>query len=140
MTRIYSTRAKAKIMEFLKEHKDVRFSANDVYNDLVRQGEEINPATVYRNLDKLSEDGSLIRTKSVDSNFMIYQYAGEDHACHDHLHLQCTKCGKIIHLECEFMKEISGHLLGHHGFSVECEGSVIMGLCEDCRKNEGVVS
>lgn len=136
MAKIYSTRAKAIIMDFLEEHKDARFSANDVYADLIRRGEDMNLATVYRNLEKLTEDGSLIKAKSVEANASFYQFAGEDHSCKNHLHLQCKNCGKIIHLECGFMEEISGHLLSHHGFSVDCEGSVIMGLCENCRKGK----
>ncbi len=132
MAKIYSTKTKAIIMDFLEAHKDSRFSANDIYADLIRKGEDINLATVYRNLEKLTEDGSLIKAKSVDANASFYQYAGKSHSCHNHLHLQCKKCGRIVHLECGFMEEISSHLLSHHGFSVECEGSVIMGICDRC--------
>jgi len=133
MAREYSTRAKSKIMAYLEENKDKRFSANDVYADLVKSGEDINLATVYRNLEKLTEDGSLIKAKSVENNACFYQYAGECHECHEHIHMQCKNCGRIIHMECDFMENISGHLLKHHGFKLDCEGSVIMGLCDRCR-------
>ena len=37
---------------------------------------------------------------------------------------------KILHLECEFMEEIIRHLYDHHRFTLECAGSVLMGMCE----------
>ena len=62
----------------------------------------------------------------------VYQYVGERRHCEDHLHLQCTKCGCIIHLDCRFMDEIAEHVLREHGFSIQCRNSIIYGLCEKC--------
>ena len=37
-------------------------------------------------------------------------------------------------MECHFMEEITKHLYEHHRFSLECSGSVLMGLCENCSR------
>ncbi len=134
MAREYKTKSKAEIMEYIVKQQDNRFSAQEVYDFLSGKKSQINLATVYRNLDKLAEDGVLLRYKSMGNSAVMYQYAAEDQDCHNHLHMQCKMCGKVIHLECEFMHEIAEHLKGHHGFTVECEGSVILGMCKDCSK------
>ena len=56
--------------------------------------------------------------------------------CSHHLHMHCVKCGKVFHLNCSFMDEIAHHLNEEHGFVIDCEKSVLMGLCEECRKEE----
>ena len=50
-----------------------------------------------------------------------------------HLHLKCVKCGKIIHLECHFMEEISHHIEESHGFTLQCKNSILYGVCKECK-------
>ena len=136
MAKEYKTKSKTQILEYIRDQKDNHFSAQQVYDYLSGEKTRINLATVYRNLDKLAEDGVLLRYKSMGNSSVMYQYAMEEKDCHNHLHMQCRKCGRIIHLECGFMKEIAEHLERDHGFTVECEGSVILGLCRECAKKE----
>ena len=62
-----------------------------------------------------------------------YQYVEQGKGCCDHLHLQCVKCGRIYHLDCAFMKEISEHIEKDHGFELQCRNSVLYGICKDCK-------
>ncbi|MCQ2523752.1 MAG: transcriptional repressor [Lachnospiraceae bacterium] len=130
----YSTRAKSDILDFFKENPHKQVSASEVFKGLEAKGSHLNLATVYRNLDRMTDEKVLIKYKSVDNSSSIYQFAEsmDGHDCYNHLHLKCRSCGRIVHLECDFMKEIAGHLFEHHGFTVSCEGSVIMGLCKEC--------
>ena len=66
----------------------------------------------------------------------LYQFAEPARNCDSHLHLQCVKCGKVIHLDCHFMDEINEHIEEHHGFSIICKGSILYGTCEKCRNEE----
>ena len=136
MAKEYKTKSKQQIMDYITAQQDKHFSAQQVYDYLSGEKTQINLATVYRNLDKLAEDGVLLRYKSMGSNSVMYQYAVEDKDCHNHLHMQCNRCGRIIHLECEFMHEIEEHLMREHDFSLVCEGSVILGICKECKKKE----
>ena len=54
----------------------------------------------------------------------------------EHLHLKCVRCGRIYHLDCHFMDEVRAHLMAEHGFTLQCEGSVLYGLCRSCAANE----
>ena len=50
-----------------------------------------------------------------------------------YLDLKCVKCGKIIHLECHFMEEISHHIEESHGFTLQCKNSILYGVCKECK-------
>ncbi len=134
MAKQYTTKSKTQILDYVKNRHDRRFTAQEVHEALSADDLKINLATVYRNLDRLADEGLLLRYKSMDMSSVAYQYVEENHGCHNHLHLQCKKCGKIIHLECEFMHEIEEHLMKDHGFSIACKDSVIVGLCADCKE------
>ena len=41
----------------------------------------------------------------------------------------------IYHLDCHFMDEVRAHLMAEHGFTLQCEGSVLYGLCRHCAQN-----
>ena len=89
--------------------------------------------TIYRYLDRLEKDGTVIRYVSGQGSQAAYQYVEQGKGCCDHLHLQCVKCGRIYHLDCAFMKEISEHIEKDHGFELQCRNSVLYGICKDCK-------
>lgn len=129
----YHSKNKDLILSYASEHKSRRFSAQELYQFLQEHGSQMNLTTVYRNLDKLTEHKSLIKFKTAEDGCTLFQYVEPHGNCHEHLHMQCRSCGKIIHLECQLMKEITEHLSEHHGFRLECTGSVLLGLCDECR-------
>ncbi len=120
------------ITSYLKNHEEHRIAAADIYEHLREHECDVNKTTVYRNLDKLEAEGVLKKYKLPDEAISYYRYV--DPSCNHHLHMQCKRCGKIFHLNCEFMDEITEHLLKDHGFLLDCSDSLLVGLCEDCRK------
>ena len=66
-----------------------------------------------------------------------YQFTGRED-CHEHFHLKCTGCGRLIHVECDYLGEVSKHVLEHHQFTIDNTKTVLYGLCADCAaKNQG---
>lgn len=130
----YRTKSKDAIMEYLERNREHSFSAYDVNEYMRENGIQVNLTTIYRNLDKLTESGRLMKYKTAEDEFCRYQCAKPHAQCYEHLHMQCRECGKILHMECQFMDEITKHLYEHHQFALECTGSVLMGLCGECRK------
>ncbi len=121
-----------RILEFLRSRSDRTVDVNDIRKALASEGNEVNITTIYRYLDKLTADGTVLKYVAENGTRAVYQYVGERRHCEDHLHLQCTKCGCIIHLDCHFMDEIAEHVLKEHGFSIQCRNSIIYGLCSKC--------
>ena len=125
----YKTNNRARIMDFLEKNKDKAVSVVDIQKHLDDSDNHVNITTIYRYLDKLEDSGDLIKVAST------YQLVDRNKGCLEHLHLKCSKCGRLIHLDCGFMDEIQKHVFEEHGFSISCEDSVISGICEDCKRS-----
>ena len=100
----YATASRRKILEYLKNSNDHTVTAADVDEYLAEKGCQA-----------------------------AYQYVEPGRGCEQHLHLKCVKCGKIIHLECHFMEEISHHIEESHGFTLQCKNSILYGVCKECK-------
>ena len=131
----YNTAARSRILAILKENHDRTVNANDILKVLKDSGNDVNITTIYRYLDKLTESGEVMKYIAENGTRAVYQYVGESQHCEEHLHLQCIRCGAILHLNCDFMDEISEHVLEEHGFRIQCRNSIIYGLCHNCLEN-----
>lgn len=131
----YRTNSRTKIMEYLLANRDHAVSVREIDLHMKAENYPVNLTTIYRYLDKLERDGCLIRYVG-EGDKATYQYADRERRCAEHLHLKCTECGAVFHLDCAFMDEISSHIREHHGFFLQCRNSVLYGLCEACRKKK----
>lgn len=129
----YKTKNRQQILEFLKMQKDRSISVSEIKANMEKIGYEVNLSTIYRYMDKLVEEGSVMKYISEKGEKAGFQYVEPAHDCHAHLHLQCLKCGKILHLTCCFMEEIQMHIEEHHGFTIQCDRSILYGICQDCK-------
>ena len=93
---------------------------------------KVNTTTVYRYLDKLCAEHVVIKYPDLNSDKAVFQFAGEEKKCTNHLHLKCIRCGKVVHLDCDFMDELKEHLFQEHGFRLQCSGDMLHGICKDC--------
>lgn len=122
------------ITQYLRAHQQHCITAADIMNMMKENGLSVNKTTVYRNLDKLEAEGSLIKYKLPRSHVSYYRYASENDECSHHLHMQCLRCGRVFHLDCDFMDDIRTHLQKEHGFQLNCHDSLLVGYCADCQK------
>lgn len=126
----YNTKQKDIILETIKKKKN-EFSAKEIYNDL---NKEIGLTTIYRFIDKLVNDGTLNKEVGED-NTAYYQYL-EECNCHNHFYLKCTECGKLIHVDCDCIEELTSHINKKHKFTPNKDHIIINGTCKECNKNE----
>ena len=133
MRNSYHTQQRCALLAFLSAHADEQFTVEQL---LAAMGDEApGRSTVYRALDRLVEEGTVRRFAPESSGSAAYQAMDPGH-CDAHLHLKCVQCGRIYHLDCHFMDEVRAHLMAEHGFTLQCEGSVLYGLCRSCAANE----
>ncbi len=133
MQKEYRTKSKNEIIAYIEKHKDRRFSAADVYEYILQHGGNINLATIYRNLDKLTRRGILIKLKNAKDDYSVYQYLDKDGGCAHHLHVQCRECGNMLHIDDSAMTRIHSYLQNQCGYSLDCKDSMLIGHCEKCR-------
>ena len=131
----YNTKIKKNIIAIFKENSDRSLSAKEIHAGLLLNGKKADVSTVYRNLDTLTDSGQIIRFQDEKSEKAVYRYAGEHGSCLSHLHMKCTGCGAIFHLDCQFMTKLEGHILAEHDFTISYTESIIYGVCGECKQN-----
>ena len=120
----YATTSRKKILEYLMANSDRTVTVTDIDQYLKKHDNEVNITTIYRYLDKLAKEGTVMKYVAEKGSQAVYQYVEMGHHCEEHLHLKCVSCGCII------------HLLKDHGFTLQCKNSIIYGLCRECRKKQ----
>ena len=132
----YNTKTRQAILEYLMKQSNTTVSVADIEAYLKENGITVNTTTVYRYLDKLCNEHVVMKYPDLKSDKAVFQFAGEDQHCAHHLHLKCIKCGKIIHLDCDFMDQLKEHLYSDHGFHLQCSGDMLHGICQDCENKK----
>lgn len=117
----------------MENNKNRTVYISDIYNYLLENEIKINLTTVYRYIDKLVSENKVIKYASEKGKKTSYQYV-DNSSCNHHLHMQCIKCGKLIHLDCNFMKEFNNHIKEHHDFNLEYNKSILYGTCKECKE------
>ncbi len=82
------------IYEKIKELK-THPTADEVFEILKAENPKLGIATVYRNLNELTEDGKLYRIQKP------YTKDRYDANIEPHIHAECNSCGKVIDVDCE---------------------------------------
>lgn len=129
----YKTKPRNLIIEYLKDNADTRFTARDILNAVKGKGDGLDRSTVYRNLERLSKEGKLVKYKEADVNATCYQYSEEHESCCEHMHAQCSVCGKIFHLDNKIFKSAAKKMMDEYGIEIDYGKSVIMCICDECR-------
>ncbi|MCM1487396.1 MAG: transcriptional repressor [Firmicutes bacterium] len=129
----YKTRQREQILNCLTENKAKHMTADEISGWLKEHKTDVGKATVYRTLDKLIEEGKARKYICEEGKSACYQYIDDQGECHRHFHLKCVECGKLIHLECDYISDLEQHILKHHSFVVDNTKTVLYGICEECR-------
>ena len=134
------------MLEYLKSVKGNHVTAAEVYEHLAglkecggeetstrNGGRKIGQATVYRQLERLVEEGFADKYIIDQNTPACFEYIDHEE-CGEGLcvHGKCLKCGKLFHLHCDELRELREHLEEHHGFIPDFRHTVIYGLCEEC--------
>ena len=128
----YKTIQKEIMLSYLTETRDEPQSMEQILLALERRGEPLGKSTVYRLIKNMSDSGEL-KCFSEGKKF-LYRLAGNGE-CHNHLHLKCTQCGKLLHMDHDRSEKIIEDIYGENGFSVSETDTTIFGKCEECSKN-----
>ena len=130
----YKTRQHGLLLDYLKTVPGVHITASDVCSYFEENGATISKATIYRQLESLVDEGILNKYVLDPNSPACFEYVDEkSHAGPDVcFHCKCEKCGKLIHLHCDELKEIQNHLYNEHRFRMDPIRTVFYGLCDEC--------
>lgn len=124
----YTTGKRERILEFMSSNADASFTLEEICERLLTDGH--GKSTVYRIVSELVGDGRIKRLSDGRTRKCTYQFVGGE-SCHEHLHLKCKGCGKMLHLDEKISHKLVSEVLRAGGFLVE-EGTFLFGTCREC--------
>ena len=124
----YHTHQRTNLLSFLKENSDKAFTIEEIIASL---SEPISQSTVYRLMQKLVEENLVHRTVKGNSRSFVYQYIS-DEKCENHLHMKCTDCGKVYHLDSGVTSIIQNNIKSNTSFEIDSH-TVLLGKCGECK-------
>jgi Fur family ferric uptake transcriptional regulator len=101
---------------------------DEVYAEVRTHSESINLSTVYRTLELLDDLG-LIRHAHLTDRAPTYHSARG----HEHAHLVCRDCRRVVSIERDEMEGALGPLAGKHDFAPDYGHLTVFGTCAECR-------
>lgn len=120
---------------FIENENDHHLSAEEVYDVLKKKDFDFGLATIYRNVELLSSLGILSRV-NFDDGRTRYELNSSDPKIHQHHHLICLKCKKIIEFEEDLLDNLEGVIKKKSGFEIVNHEVKFFGYCSDCKSKK----
>lgn len=121
------TAPRMKILQILENADQHHMSAEDVYQALLRSGDDVGLATVYRVLTQFEAAG-LLKRHNFEGGHSIFEIDQGEH----HDHLVCVECARVE----EFVDEVIEHeqesIANKAGFEITDHRLTIYGRCRHC--------
>ena len=104
-------------------------TADEIYDAVIIEHPNISKATVYRNLNTLSEMGE-IRKLEIPGGADRY-----DHCVHNHCHIKCEKCGRLFDVDMDYISGVESNIRDTRGFDFTGYDIIFRGVCPECKKH-----
>lgn len=130
----YHTDQKDRLLDFLGRNTTRQFKMEEIVSAL---DGKVGKSTVYRLMRSLVEEGRVRRFEL--GRTIYYQYLSGA-ACDSHLHLKCTVCGRMQHLDCSVSTFLRRQILATNRFQLDDRLTLLFGLCADCREKSPEIS
>ena len=124
----YHTDQKDRLLDFLGRNTTRQFRMEEIVSAL---DGKVGKSTVYRLMRSLVGEGRVRRFEL--GRTIYYQYLSGA-ACDSHLHLKCTVCGRMQHLDCTVSTFLRRQILATNRFQLDDRLTLLFGLCADCRE------
>ena len=106
-------------------------TADEIYNEIAKKHPTISRATVYRNLNLLSEMGEIRRLEIPGSADRF------DHINSNHCHVKCEVCGRVFDVDMDFVSGLESGIRDAHGFDFSGYDIIFHGICPECKEQKG---
>ena len=135
----YKSKHRDQILSILQENEKEHMTAGQILDELRASGISIGVATIYRQLERMVEEG-LVNKYIIDANSpACFEYVDRQTTCGEEcFHCKCEKCGKVVHIERKSVEAAMQSLSGSegNGFELDCTRTLFYGICGDCRRRK----
>ena len=127
--RIKVTRQREQLLRLFLAPERHLMTAAQVHLNLQSSDHQMDPSTVYRNLETLAEAG-IIRHISLNDGLSRYELVTDHH----HHHLVCLQCKEMQVVDVCPFEEINRFVKQHTDFLPTEHHFEIYGYCSECRR------
>lgn len=103
-------------------------TADEIYEDIIKAYPSISRGTVYRNLNRLAQEGK-IRKLTIPGGADCF-----DHICQEHYHVRCEQCGRVFDVDMDHIADLDKKIKNTQGFLFTGCDIIFRGICPKCRK------
>ncbi|MBT5330383.1 MAG: ferric iron uptake transcriptional regulator [Porticoccaceae bacterium] len=107
------TTPRVKILELLEHATTGHMSAEEIYQQLLEDGEQAGLATVYRVLTQFEAAGLVLR-HNFEGGRSVYEVDKGEH----HDHMVCTETGQVVEFHNEEIERLQEKIAEQHGFEL----------------------
>ena len=120
-----NTKQKDIIFNILKKDR-THPTIQEIYQKVKEYDSSIGQATVYRNVNKLIEEGKLIKIPTSNYGFRYDVYYSS------HCHLICKKCSRIFDIYDDSYYENFKGIESKYSIKIDNATILFDGVCEEC--------
>lgn len=113
----------------------MHLTVEELYDLVKKECPEIGLATVYRTMQLLEELGFIYKVDLSNDGCSRFELV-HDCETHQHHHLICTKCNKIIEVEEDLLETLETKIETNYKFKIKNHSVKFYGICNDCNKDE----
>ena len=122
-----TTRPRLKVLAALQNSAVRHMAAEDVYQVLLKEKQNIGLATVYRVLTQFESAGLVIRNK-FEGERAVFELNDEAH----HDHMVCVECGGVTEFFDPRIEAQQEKVAKSHGFVIQDHALTFYGKCKNC--------
>ena len=123
------TLPRMKILDLMESASVRHQSAEDIYQALRDEGEEVGLATVYRVLTQFEAAG-LVTRHHFGGCQAVFELNRE--GLHDHI--VCVGCGKVEEFVDDIIEEQQSKIAESKGYEITDHSLILYGTCPECQK------
>ncbi|QTS83976.1 ferric iron uptake transcriptional regulator [Coxiella endosymbiont of Amblyomma nuttalli] len=125
-----ATLPRIKILRILESADPRHMSAEDVHRKLMKMGEDVGLATVYRVLTRFQASG-LVERHYFEGGHSIFEIGQREH----HDHLVCLHCGKVEEFFNDIIENCQVEIAEQLKFKMTDHNLTIYGICQWCEQH-----
>ena len=114
------TQPRKRILDLLEARANKHVTADDIYRILIKAGEDIGLATVYRVLNQFEAAGLVVKL-NFEGGHAFYELDSGSH----HDHMVCIETGKVIEFTNQEIERLQIEVAAEHGYDIEDHSLVL---------------
>jgi len=122
------------VIDALVKNQEDHLNCDEIYDLVKNVDKNLGLATIYRSL-KLFVQLGILTELNIGDGSIRYDLVDLNTNSHNHHHLICKSCGKIIEVKDDSLETLEKEIEKIYDFKIENHKCKFMGLCKECIEN-----